>query len=46
MEGESGLTNLLYYSLQGINSTGGKKWMRAKYRAIKSKTEQDVIKHS
>lgn len=47
VEGESGFTYLFYFSLQGINSTGEKnKWMRVKYHAIKSKTEQDVVKHS
>lgn len=57
VEGESALTNLFYFSLQGINSTGERKktkhkanktkpWMRVKYHAIKSKTEQDLVKHS
>lgn len=49
MEGESGLPNLSYFSLQGINSIGArkkKKRMHVKYHAIKSKTEQDVVKHS
>lgn len=48
VEGESGLPNLSYFSLQGINSIGKKqkKRMHVKYHAIKSKTEQDVLKHS
>lgn len=49
VEEESGLPNLSYFSLQGINSIGAKeknKRMHVKYRVIKSKTEQDVVKHS
>lgn len=54
VEGESSLKNDFYFSLQGINSTGEKRkkktnkttQMQVKYHAIKSKTEQDVVKHS